>query len=230
MVFDVVIFRHHITANSFSHLSQTTFRHHTTANSFSHLSQTLYRLILPSPSDISLLRTHIPFSEVTISVTHFPVSFSPFLRFSVSPFSVLRPLLTLWLLSIFRSRMTRYYGSASRYLGPYSYYLLLSIDLPRLLLPRVILVTDFRRQSPFVIDRSLCPWGTSSSPDIDTRPLSIFIYSLLLRIKVLCTPLYFLSSNIDLILLVSLRTWVSSLVNFSVVLLSLSTLWDSSYS
>src|SRR5260221_951148 len=97
--------------------------------------------------------------------------------------------------------MTRYYGSASRYLGPYSYYLLLSIDLPRLLLPRVILVTDFRRQSPFVIDRSLCPWGTSSSPDIDTRPLSIFIYSLLLRIKVLCTPLYFLSSNIDLIYL-----------------------------
>src|SRR5437588_128683 len=85
--------------------------------------------------------------------------------------------------------MTRYYGSASRYLGPYSYYLLLSIDLPRLLLPRVILVTDFRPQSPVHSVRLVLLVVSSLSPNPYLRRSSAL--SFLLRRYLRPTPISF---------------------------------------
>jgi len=68
-------------------------------------------------------------------------------------------------------------------------------------LPRVIIVTDSRRQSPLSLIDPFVHRGLPQ-PRARTRgPFSAFTYSLLSRIKALCTRLYFLSSNINLIYL-----------------------------
>jgi hypothetical protein len=102
--------------------------------------------IYHSPNAYASLRTLILFSEK--AYTQRPIPRSPILLIS--------SIFTLSLLSIFRSSVPPYFGSAFCYLGPYSYYLLLFIYLPRLLFASRHLSYWFLMSVPFVSDRSLC--------------------------------------------------------------------------